>query len=43
MFLALLLLPQAAAAKDWPAKQPIKIVVPFSAGSATDFTATRAR
>jgi tripartite-type tricarboxylate transporter receptor subunit TctC len=26
-------------AQDWPARQPIKIVVPFTAGSATDITA----
>jgi Tripartite tricarboxylate transporter family receptor len=26
-------------AQDWPTKQPIKIIVPFSAGSATDITA----
>ena len=39
--LALLLLAAApdASAQDWPARQPIKIVVPFSAGSATDITA----
>jgi tripartite-type tricarboxylate transporter receptor subunit TctC len=28
--------PVAAPAQDWPAKQPIKIIVPFTAGSATD-------
>src|SRR3954468_4301877 len=26
----------AAPAQDWPAKQPIKVIVPFTAGSATD-------
>src|SRR5437763_16469468 len=36
---ALLVAPFGAAAQDWPAKQPIKIVVPFTAGSATDITA----
>src|SRR5262245_24254874 len=31
--------PLTAAAQDWPAKQPIKVIVPFTAGSATDITA----
>jgi len=31
--------PFAAKAQDWPGKQPIKIIVPFSAGSATDIVA----
>ena len=34
-----LMLPFQAAAQDWPSRQPIKIIVPFSAGSATDITA----
>ena len=34
-----LIMPLGATAQDWPAKQPIKIMVPFSAGSATDITA----
>lgn len=34
--LLLSLSPLAALAQDWPTKQPIKIVVPFTAGSATD-------
>ena len=36
--LLLMLSPVAAPAQDWPAKQPIKIIVPFTAGSATDIT-----
>ena len=36
---ALLFAPLSASAQDWPGKQPIKIVVPFSAGSATDIIA----
>jgi tripartite-type tricarboxylate transporter receptor subunit TctC len=31
--------PLTARAQDWPSKQPIKIIVPFSAGSATDIIA----
>lgn len=38
--LALILVPTAALAQAspqvWPAKQPIKVIIPFSAGSATD-------
>jgi tripartite-type tricarboxylate transporter receptor subunit TctC len=36
--LLFVLSPGVALAQDWPAKQPIKIIVPFSAGSATDIT-----
>ena len=32
----LLLSPIAALAQDWPTRQPIKVIVPFTAGSATD-------
>jgi len=35
----LLLMPSLAECQEWPAKQPIKVVVPFSAGSATDVIA----
>lgn len=34
-----LLYPMGAAAQEWPTKQPIKVMVPFTAGSATDITA----
>src|SRR5262245_50525262 len=34
-----LLSPPTANAQDWPTKQPIKVIVPFTAGSATDITA----
>jgi tripartite-type tricarboxylate transporter receptor subunit TctC len=34
-----LLPPLAAKAQDWPGREPIKIIVPFSAGSATDIIA----
>jgi tripartite-type tricarboxylate transporter receptor subunit TctC len=37
--LAYVFAPPAARAQDWPAKGPIKIIVPFSAGSATDIIA----
>jgi tripartite-type tricarboxylate transporter receptor subunit TctC len=37
--LLLLLSPVVATAQEWPSRQPIKIVVPFTAGSATDITA----
>ncbi len=37
--LLFVLSPLAVAAQDWPARQPIKIIVPFSAGSATDIIA----
>src|SRR5262245_63365546 len=32
----LLMAPASALAQAWPAKQPIKVIIPFSAGSATD-------
>jgi tripartite-type tricarboxylate transporter receptor subunit TctC len=32
----LVMVPGSALAQAWPAKQPIKVVIPFSAGSATD-------
>jgi tripartite-type tricarboxylate transporter receptor subunit TctC len=35
----LLITPLAAKAQDWPSKEPIKIIVPFSGGSATDILA----
>ena len=36
LVLLFVLSPVAAPAQDWPARQPIKVIVPFSAGSATD-------
>jgi tripartite-type tricarboxylate transporter receptor subunit TctC len=35
----LVLAAPAAHAQDWPSREPIKIIVPFSAGSATDIVA----
>lgn len=32
----LMLAPSAALAQDWPQRQPVKVIVPFTAGSATD-------
>jgi tripartite-type tricarboxylate transporter receptor subunit TctC len=32
----LVMLPGSVSAQAWPAKQPIKVLIPFSAGSATD-------
>ena len=37
--IAVALTPLAAHAQSWPAVQPIKVIVPFSAGSATDLIA----
>jgi tripartite-type tricarboxylate transporter receptor subunit TctC len=37
--LLLLFLPLAARSQEWPAREPIRIIVPFSAGSATDIIA----
>ena len=31
--------PLGATAQDWPGRQTVKIIVPFTAGSATDITA----
>ena len=35
----LTLAPATADAQQWPSKQPIRIIVPFTAGSATDIVA----
>src|SRR5262249_6907260 len=34
-----LLVPAAAGAQPWPGKQPIRVIIPFTAGSATDIVA----
>jgi tripartite-type tricarboxylate transporter receptor subunit TctC len=36
IFAFLLLAPASAFAQAWPTAQPIKVITPFSAGSATD-------
>ena len=36
---SLFLMPAIAVCQEWPTKQPIKVIVPFSAGSATDVIA----
>jgi tripartite-type tricarboxylate transporter receptor subunit TctC len=36
VILAIALSPVCGLAQDWPSKQPIKVIVPFTAGSATD-------
>src|SRR5262249_4587780 len=33
------LVPAAAGAQTWPGKQPIRVIIPFTAGSATDIVA----
>jgi tripartite-type tricarboxylate transporter receptor subunit TctC len=33
------LIPPTATAQNWPSKQPIRIIIPFTAGSATDIVA----
>ena len=37
--LLLMMSPVTALAQDWPTRQPIKVIVPFTAGSATDIAA----
>jgi tripartite-type tricarboxylate transporter receptor subunit TctC len=39
MFFALLVAPTAALAQDWPTLQPVKVIVPLTAGSAADIIA----
>jgi len=37
--IAALMVPAVAVAQEWPSKQPVRVIVPFSAGSATDIVA----